>query len=163
MSEEWHISENGVRRGPIPDADIRSMIAAGQISAQTQVWREGMIDWLPVMSVPELCAGHPWLAANPRGQVAATNGMAIASMVCGILGVLLIFFACGMVSGITAVPAVVLGHLAMRAIARSEKPMSGRGMAITGLVTGYLGILAQFAWVGFILFAFLSSPSGVGP
>ncbi len=163
MSDQWHITENGVRRGPVSDADIRSMIAAGQVHAHTQVWREGMVDWLPVMSVPELCAGHPWLAGNPGGQVVVTNGMAIASMVCGIISVCLIFFACGMVSGLTALPAVVLGHMGLGAISRSEKPMGGRGMAITGLVTGYLGLLAQLAVIGFFAFAALSSSSPTSP
>ena len=142
---------------------MRSMIAAGQIGAQAQVWREGMDDWMPLTSVPELCAGHPWLAAHPGARVVATNGMAIASMVCGIVGLLLIFITCGMVSGFTAVPGVVLGHMAMRTISRSEKPMGGRGMAIAGLVMGYLGILAQLAAIGLFVFAFLSAGTGVGP
>ncbi len=139
------------------------MIAAGQIGGQTQVWREGMDDWRPLMAVPELCAGYPWLAVNPGAQVVATSGMAIASMVCGIVGLLLVFFVCGIVSGLAALPAVVLGHLAMRAISQSEKPIGGRGMAIAGLVMGYLGLLAQLAAVGFFAFVFLSGAGGVGP
>jgi hypothetical protein len=142
---------------------MREMIAVGQIAGQTQVWREGMNDWRPLLAVPELCAGYPWLAVNPGAQVAATSGMAIASMVCGIVGLLLILVACGMLSGLTAVPGVVLGHMAMRTISRSEKPVGGRGMAIAGLVMNYLGILAQLAAIGFFAFAFLSAGRGVGP
>jgi len=139
------------------------MIAAGQVGAHTMVWREGMGDWLPVASVPELCAGHPWLAAQAAGQASPINGLAITSMVCGIVSVLIVFVFCGVISGLAALPAVICGHMALKAIKESPVPMGGRGMAIAGLVTGYLGLLAQLAGIGFFLFAFLSASSGVGP
>ena len=164
MSVEWHIVERGLRRGPMSEADLRSLIAAGQVGAHTQVWREGMDEWRPVMVIPELCAGHPWLAAQAGGQGVPVNGMAIASMVCGISSVMLIFVACGVISGLAAVPAVICGHSAMRAIGRSEVPMGGRGMAISGLVTGYLGLLAQLAVIGFFAYAmFAASSSSASP
>jgi hypothetical protein len=79
--------------------------------------------------------------------VAPTNGLAIASMVCGILGVVTCYF-----GGLFGLPAVICGHMAISAIRQSPLPMGGRGMAIAGLVTGYLGILCS---VGSAIFFFV--------
>jgi len=62
--------------------------------------------------------------------VPPTNGLAIGSLVCGIAELFTLGFA--------SVPAVILGHLARAQIRRSGE--RGDGMAITGLILGYLGI-----------------------
>ncbi|MFM2171390.1 MAG: hypothetical protein RI957_1619, partial [Verrucomicrobiota bacterium] len=54
------------------------------------------------------------------------------------------------VHGIAAIPAVICGHLALKKIRESDVPMAGRGMAIAGLVTGYLGLLLQIATLVFL-------------
>ncbi|GAA3861246.1 DUF1707 and DUF4190 domain-containing protein [Streptomyces sedi] len=59
-----------------------------------------------------------------------TNGAAVAAMVCGI--------ACFFTYGLTAIPAVILGHRAKAAIRRTGE--SGDGMATGGLVMGYLSL-----------------------
>jgi type IV pilus assembly protein PilA len=59
-----------------------------------------------------------------------TSGMAIASL---IFGILFIFFP-------LSIPAVVFGHIALSQIKRSGGRLGGRGLAIAGLVLGYLGI-----------------------
>jgi hypothetical protein len=59
-----------------------------------------------------------------------TSGVAIASLICGIAE----FFTLG----IAAVPAVILGHVARANIKRTGE--GGDGLAIAGLVLGYLGI-----------------------
>lgn len=62
-----------------------------------------------------------------------TNGLAVASFVCGLLQMFL---------GITTIPAVVLGHMARKQI--RESGQRGDGLAVAGLVLGWLGI-ALFA------------------
>jgi Domain of unknown function (DUF4190)/Domain of unknown function (DUF1707) len=69
----------------------------------------------------------------PRPVSNATNGMAIASFVCGLLQM---FF------GLTTIPAVVLGHVARKQIRRTGE--RGDGFAVAGLALGWLGI-ALFA------------------
>jgi hypothetical protein len=59
-------------------------------------------------------------------------------MVCGILFFLWPF---------TAIAAVVLGHLALSEIKRSAGRLAGHGMAMAGLILGYVGV----AFVPFIL------------
>lgn len=71
-----------------------------------------------------------------------TNGLAIASLACSVGSLL--------VCGISAVAGVVLGHLARRQIRRSGGTQTGDGMAIAGLVIGYL-ILAGIVAFGIVV------------
>ena len=68
-----------------------------------------------------------------RQRPPATSGMAVASMVLGLASL-----ACSL---FTAIPALILGALGIRAINRSEGRLQGKGLAVTGLVTGALGLL----------------------
>jgi hypothetical protein len=74
----------------------------------------------------------------PLTRMPKTSGLGVAGLVLGLLG---------FCAGITSLPAVICSHLSLRAIRRSGGELSGRGMAITGLVLGYLGLagLALFA------------------
>ena len=58
------------------------------------------------------------------------NGLAIASMVLGIVWIY----------GIGSILAVIFGHVALSQIKRSVGSQRGRGMAIAGLVLGYIGV-----------------------
>jgi uncharacterized membrane protein len=58
-----------------------------------------------------------------------TNGSAVAALVCGLT---VMFY------GLTAIPAVILGHKARAEIRRTGE--EGDGMAVTGLVFGYLAL-----------------------
>jgi len=73
----------------------------------------------------QLSAGAPGSLAPQK-----TSSMAIASL---IFGILFIFFP-------LSIPAIVFGHIALSQIKKSSGRMGGRGMAIAGLVLGYLGI-----------------------
>jgi competence protein ComGC len=74
---------------------------------------------------------------NPPTQHAERSGLALASMLLGICGIVLCL---GPLAGI---PAVICGHMAHSRINRSAGAITGSGMALTGLVTGYLSI----AWI----------------
>ena len=83
-----------------------------------------------------------------------SNGLAIASMVLGILA--LTSMCClGCAAPMLAIPAVVLGHIALCQIRRPGSGQGGRGMAVAGLVTGYIalviGILIAFACLASVL------------
>ncbi|TDC55408.1 DUF4190 domain-containing protein [Actinomadura sp. KC345] len=80
---------------------------------------------------------HHYYGSAP--VAAPTNGMATASMICGIIG----FFACGL----TSILAIIFGHVAQSQIKRTGE--GGSGMAVTGLILGYL------LTVGWIVFWFL--------
>jgi hypothetical protein len=63
-----------------------------------------------------------------------TNGLAIASLVLGIAG--LLFYACGVAS----VLALVFGYMSRGQIDRDPQNQGGRGMAIAGIIMGWIGV-----------------------
>jgi Domain of unknown function (DUF4190)/Domain of unknown function (DUF1707) len=79
----------------------------------------------PLQTMP----GHQ-AARRPPVASEVTNGLAVASLVCGLMEVFTL--------GITAIPAVILGHVARGQIRRNGE--RGDAMATTGLVLGWLGI-----------------------
>lgn len=83
--------------------------------------------------------GEPVQMAGPapgQYQVKPTSGMAVASLVLGILGIVLscIFF----IGGPIALLATIFGAVGMKATSEGER--EGRGMAVAGLVMGIVGL-----------------------
>ena len=66
-----------------------------------------------------------------------TARSAIWSLVLGILGLV---FLLGCIGPLFAIPAVVCGHVAHGRIRRSNGLLTGDGLALGGLITGYIGI-----------------------
>jgi hypothetical protein len=62
-----------------------------------------------------------------------TAPLAIWSLVLGILSLTCFYI-------LTAVPAVICGHIAWSRVKRSGGMLSGKGLALAGLITGYIGI-----------------------
>ncbi|MFO8013622.1 MAG: DUF4190 domain-containing protein [Phycisphaerae bacterium] len=97
----------------------------------------------PAVPAPSPPEGYPPPPATPR-----QNGLAVASLVLGIVSL-----ACSQC--ITALPGVILGHIALRQIRDSGGAETGEGMAIGGLVCGYISIgiavLVALVWVLFVL------------
>jgi hypothetical protein len=99
-------------------------------------------------------------AAGPSNPYAvspgpvAPRGLAIASMVTGIASVLFAFAWVGFLPGVAA---VILGHIAQR------RQPDARPFWLTGLITGYVGILIgliEGAFIIFIIIAAMNSGSG---
>ena len=63
-----------------------------------------------------------------------TSGMAITSTILGVLSLV----PCSVLTGI---PAIILGGLGLSAIGRSRGRLKGKGLAITGIVTGAISFL----------------------
>lgn len=111
-----------------------------------------MSDTLPPAPLPSPSPVPP-LGLHPPGPGAVaggassgspTSGLAIASLVLGIISLL----CC---TGIlTAIPGIITGHMARAEIRRSGGALGGDGMALTGLILGYLTVAATI--VGTALF-----------
>jgi type IV pilus assembly protein PilA len=84
----------------------------------------------PPLSPPSNPLNHG--ASTAYAVAPATSGKAIASLVCGVLAYIIPFF--------LAILAIVFGHIALSDIKRSAGRLKGQGLAIAGLVLGYLGI-----------------------
>ena len=75
-----------------------------------------------------------------------TNSLAVVSLVCGILGWTLLPF-------LGTIIAIICGHMARSEIRRSPDTQEGDGLAVAGLVMGYLVIaFSVLAVIGVILF-----------
>jgi hypothetical protein len=83
--------------------------------------------WLDPQVDSTLNADSPPILLPPR----TSSGLAIGSLVCGLFWMW----------GLGSIAAVILGYLALREIRRDPLRISGRGMAIAGIVLGWLGIV----------------------
>lgn len=67
-----------------------------------------------------------------------TSRLAITSLVLGILGVVLLLACLG---PLFAIPGVICGHMAHSRIKRSGGTQTGGGLALGGIITGYVSIV----------------------
>jgi type IV pilus assembly protein PilA len=79
---------------------------------------------------PTAVPGSSFTTPPPISGDAPTSGKAIASLACGIFTFFLP----------AAIAAIILGHISLSEIRNSAGRIGGRGIAITGLVLGYLGL-----------------------
>jgi hypothetical protein len=96
----------------------------------------GRLPFVPVAPVPY---GTYPMMAKPR-----TNSMAVGALVCGIGQIFFLFPA--------SIAAVVLGHVARGQVRRTGE--AGDGMALAGLVLGYIGISLTVLFALLVLVAF---------
>jgi hypothetical protein len=76
-----------------------------------------------------------------RRASATTSGMALWSLILGFLAI-----GCGVLTGL---PALLLGILSLRAISGSEGRLTGKGLAIGGMVISLFGMLfSALLWAG---------------
>ena len=100
---------------------------------------------IPPPSPSAAPVGQPssgWMPAAPYGP-AVTNGLAEASLVLGILGLTLLPL-------VASIVGLVLGYVAKGQIDRSSGRQTGRGLAVAGIVLGWIGI--AFAIAVMVLF-----------
>ena len=85
----------------------------------------------------QLCRSCSWdlkgIVTKALSPEAKTSGLAIASFALGILGFCTFF--------ITAIPAIILGIVALVKIAKSGGKLKGNGLAITGIVVPSVSVL----------------------
>jgi hypothetical protein len=87
----------------------------------------------------------------PRTQT--TNGLAIASLVCGIVSILGPL-AC-LVLSLAGIAGLICGTMSLRQLKRAVVPQQGRGMAIGGIVTsavGLAGLALMLLFFGALIF-----------
>ena len=135
---EIHVSRNGAQLGPFSESEVREKLIRGELSGSDLGWFEGLPEWQTLFSLFPPPAAPPSMSPFPpapafRGQATGaaqkTSGAAIGSLICGILG---------FVTGVTALIAVILGHISLSQIKQSAGRLGGHGSAIAGLVMGYL-------------------------
>jgi hypothetical protein len=98
---------------------------------------DSFVDEVPQSPYSPPVEGVEGASYTPGPSLPVTNGLAIASMICGILSLVFFCFCGGLFLGI---PAVICGHLSLNQLNAPENSQQGRGMAVAGLICGYLGI-----------------------
>src|SRR4051794_38670835 len=143
----WFYARGGTHHGPVTYEDLRRMVAQGEISTETLLWKSGMADWVACRSFPDLVAlgqgAHSNLATpssrHPQPGYALpgdpqflprTSGLAVASLVLGIL----------CLCGVGSLLATIFGAVALGQIEKSNGRLTGKAMAIAGLVLGLIGL-----------------------
>jgi hypothetical protein len=133
---QFYIHRNGERSGPFSPLEVRSSLAAGAIQPTDLAWHEGASEWLPLGSIPSFTADQPPATPNTvvrAPELPSISGLAVASMIMGIAS----FLTCGL----TAIPAVIMGHIALHDIKKEPARFTGREIALAGVISGYLGII----------------------
>ncbi len=81
-----------------------------------------------------------------------TDGKAVASLICGILSVTLL----GILTGL---PAIILGHISRSKIKKSMGKLKGEGMALAGLIMGYISVALTFVVLVVLIIAAIAIPN----
>jgi len=139
--------------GPVSADDVRRWIVEGRANASTMLRAEGSTEWRPlgewsefadVLTSPTASAPppspHPLPASAP--PPARTNGLALASLILGILGVV--------TCGLTALAGLILGIVALKKTSASRDG-AGRGLAIAGTIVSAVFLLLLPALAGMLL------------
>ena len=93
--------------------------------------------------------GQPYAAPRP------TSGLALASLICGIAGILVVPFSFWIiVPMLVPIAAVVLGHMALSQL-KKRPDLGGKGMAIAGLITGYVPVVLGVAFAAIMVVSVL--------
>jgi hypothetical protein len=109
----------------------------------------------PVQGLDLGYADSPYAYRGPHGQVRPTEGLAIASLAISVVAVLGVC-AWG-IGGLLGILGAIFGHVARRRIARTGA--NGSGMALAGIITGWVVSGLSLLFFGFIFFAIVSDPA----
>jgi prepilin-type processing-associated H-X9-DG protein len=131
--------------GPVPADELRQWVAEGRLDAQSKIRLEGATDWRPLGQLPELAGPlsgklsvPPPIQAPP--PVGRTSAMAVSALILGVLGV----FTCGG----TALLGLILGIVAMVRVTNSRGALTGKGLALAGvIISGVLLILLPVVFI----------------
>jgi hypothetical protein len=137
--------QDGNEYGPVTAEVLRRWIAEGRLNAQSQMQAEGTTEWKTLAEFAEfqtpavpsgtpapLAAGLPPQAGMSTGK--PQQGLAITSLVLGLAS-----FVCGGI--ITGIPAIITGHIARGKAKREPAVYGGAGMALAGLILGYVSVV----------------------
>lgn len=132
--------------GPISLEQLRQWLTEGRVNAQTKVLAEGATDWKPLGTLPEfslllgiqpapggLAPNLPRPLALPR-----TNPFALTGLIMGLISITIGCCCCyGFPFNVLG---IVCSLIALAQIQSNPELYSGKGMAVTGLITSLVSI-----------------------
>lgn len=102
---------------------------------------------------PKAAPAAPAAPAYVPAPVVPTNVLAIVSLVTGILGLTFAPF-------ISSIAAIITGHISLHQIKTTHE--QGRGMALAGLILGYVMLALAFIGLAVLIFIFVVSMNSYG-
>jgi hypothetical protein len=169
---DWFYARASQRYGPVALQELKAFLMAGTLQIDDLVWTAGMADWVPAREVPGMFPGSTATrkidldGEAARGASGTYGGdfgfsgpraapMAVASLVLGLLGLFPFWF-------LGSILAIVFGHVALRQIQQSQGRLTGRGMALAGLIMGYTAVIvivvSAILVAGMVILTILTSP-----
>ncbi len=122
---------------------MRQWIFDGRLNPHSQVKAESDAEWRPLSAFPEFAAAlaakaaasgaPPPLPSTAPPMPAKTSGLAITSLVLGILGL----FTCG----ITALFGLILGIIALVKVKQSRNALGVNGIALAGVIVSAIFVI----------------------
>ena len=124
--------------GPISADVVREWITLGRVAVQTRAKVAGATEWKTLADFPEFydvlkSPVPPPLAASKSASTPKLSGMAVTSLVLGILGM----FSCGL----TALFGLILGIIAVTKVKNSRGALTGFGIALAGLIVSAVALM----------------------
>ena len=152
--------------GPVTADTLRQWIAERRAHGQTMICLDGTTEWRALASFPEFSDAltrafggaatmAPGAAIAPQVVTSAAGekkGLAITSLVLGILSVTCLMLIAG-------IPAIIAGLMALNRSRRRPAEYGGRGLAIAGIVMGAVSIMLTLVWLGLMLPALAQAKS----
>jgi len=130
-----------VQSVPTPPPPPQAPEAGAPTPASTSGWLNvppGQTQYPPQQAYP------PQAQPYPGQYQPQTDGKATASLVLGILSILCF----GLLTGL---PAIILGHISRGNIEQSRGRLTGAGMALAGLILGYVSIFSSILIIAAIM------------
>ncbi|MFT5498603.1 MAG: hypothetical protein ACI9TH_004018 [Kiritimatiellia bacterium] len=145
----YQLHKDGQQNGPYDHQQVLGLIQQGSYGPQDLGWTEGMAEWQALDQIfPEEFSqwaaelAPPPIPAQSRAShpPQQQKGLAIASMTLGILSFCLL-------GPFSAVPAIICGHMARNRAKRSPLQYGGSGMALAGLILGYIALAFTVVYI----------------
>jgi len=154
------LGKDGQEYGPVTEAEVRQWIAEGRVNAVTPMRRQDAPEWRPAREFvefaealrapdspnapPRITPGQPvapeqFGGSAPEGK---TSGLAIASLILGILGIV--------TCGLTAVAGLILGIVALNKSSKT-RDHSARGLALAGTIVSAVFLVLLPVLAGMLL------------
>jgi hypothetical protein len=126
---------------PVPAPPVADWSAPPTPATPTSQPLWGSVGLPPQQPEPAWGGGYPQMQSPPVFGQKREQGLAIGSLVCGILSIA----CCGSV--LTGIPAIILGIISMNKEKNDPIRYGGKGMAIAGIVLGSLSVLILFVYM----------------
>lgn len=161
---DWYYADEFDRQHPTSDDQLTGLVATGTIKPGTLLWNETLTNWVPAIQLrPDLFGTSvmpPALTQDQRRDITRSGGglpgpnpptdsMAVCALVFGLIGLF-----CFPLLGIGG---IICGHIARKRASESPVPTTSGGLALAGLICGYLSLVVLVVVGGFYVVAIFAA------